>query len=184
MGQRIRAAVELATDVRSSRTPIRPGTRRSKAISCRCSTTPATLGQVLDTTAGKMYFVTFKLAGNPNTQSVKKVEVTAPGCSQVYEFNTVGQTRANMGWVRKGFTFIATDATSTLSFMATQASGNDGPAIDDVTVTQIASGGDDCKKDGWMTVIDSSGNPYNFKNQGDCVSFFATGEKNLADPRD
>ena len=143
-----------------------------------------TVSQVLDTTAGKMYFVTFKLAGNPNTQSVKKVEVTAPGWSHVYEFDTAGKTRTSMGWTQKDFTFTATDATSPLSFKATQISGNDGPAIDDVTVTQIASGGDDCKKDGWMTVIDSSGNPYNFKNQGYCVSFFATGEKNLADPRD
>jgi hypothetical protein len=29
---------------------------------------------------------------------------------------------------------------------------------------------------------DSLGVP--FKNQGDCVSFYATGERNLADPKD
>ncbi len=37
---------------------------------------------------------------------------------------------------------------------------------------------DDCKKGGWKTLVDSSGN--SFKNQGDCVSFVATGGKNLA----
>ena len=36
---------------------------------------------------------------------------------------------------------------------------------------------DECKKGGWMTMVDSEGN--SFKNQGDCVSFVATGGKNL-----
>jgi hypothetical protein len=33
-----------------------------------------------------------------------------------------------------------------------------------------------CKKGGWMTMTDADGN--SFKNQGDCVSHFATGGKN------
>ena len=36
---------------------------------------------------------------------------------------------------------------------------------------------DDCKKGGWKNLVDSQGNP--FKNQGDCVSFVATGGSNL-----
>ena len=32
--------------------------------------------------------------------------------------------------------------------------------------------GADCKHDGWQTMSDDLGNP--FKNQGDCVSFYAT----------
>lgn len=35
-----------------------------------------------------------------------------------------------------------------------------------------------CKKDGWMSLTDDEGN--SFQNQGDCVSFFATGGKNKA----
>ena len=35
----------------------------------------------------------------------------------------------------------------------------------------------DCKDGGWQTMIDSAGN--HFKNQGDCVSYFATKGKNL-----
>jgi hypothetical protein len=37
---------------------------------------------------------------------------------------------------------------------------------------------DACKKDGWKTLQDGSGK--SFKNQGDCVSFVATGGKNKA----
>jgi hypothetical protein len=36
---------------------------------------------------------------------------------------------------------------------------------------------DVCMKGGWMNLVDSQGN--SFKNQGDCVSFVATGGKNL-----
>jgi len=35
----------------------------------------------------------------------------------------------------------------------------------------------ECKKGGWMTLVDSNGR--GFKNQGDCVSFVSTGGKNL-----
>jgi hypothetical protein len=35
---------------------------------------------------------------------------------------------------------------------------------------------EDCKKGGWQNLTDAEGNP--FKNQGDCVSYFATGGKN------
>jgi choice-of-anchor C domain-containing protein len=143
---------------------------------------PGTISQDLDTIAGKTYFVTFQLAGNPNSASVKKVLVTAPGFSQEYEFNTSGKTRTNMGWAQKDFTFVATGASSALSFKATGYNTNDGPALDAVTVTQIVVSGEDCKKDGWRTATDKLGNA--FKNQGDCVSYYATGEKNLADPRD
>lgn len=55
--------------------------------------------------------------------------------------------------------------------------------IDNVSVNdQVISGPntpvskDACKKDGWKNLQDSSGK--SFKNQGDCVSFVATGGKN------
>jgi hypothetical protein len=37
---------------------------------------------------------------------------------------------------------------------------------------------DDCKQGGWQHLVDSQSLP--FKNQGDCVSFVATGGKNTA----
>jgi hypothetical protein len=36
---------------------------------------------------------------------------------------------------------------------------------------------DQCKKGGWQNFTNPDGTPM-FKNQGDCVSFFATGGKN------
>ena len=48
-----------------------------------------------------------------------------------------------------------------------------------MTVTQIAVSGEDRNKDGWMTATDNLGNA--FKNQGDCVSYFATGSQRRKD---
>jgi hypothetical protein len=42
----------------------------------------------------------------------------------------------------------------------------------------IARNKDQCKNDGWMTLTDNNNRP--FKNQGDCVSYVATGGKNTA----
>jgi hypothetical protein len=42
----------------------------------------------------------------------------------------------------------------------------------------VATDKDQCKQGGWMGLADSNGN--SFKNQGDCVSFVATGNKNKA----
>jgi hypothetical protein len=42
----------------------------------------------------------------------------------------------------------------------------------------IATDKDSCKNGGWMNLSDNSGNA--FKNQGDCVSYVATGGKNTA----
>ena len=48
--------------------------------------------------------------------------------------------------------------------------------IDNVIVTQVATTGASCKDGGWATnnYIDGSGNAVTFKNQGQCVSYFAT----------
>ena len=51
-----------------------------------------------------------------------------------------------------------------------------GPALDNVVVTETVPTKDDCKHGGWRTMIDGAGN--HFKNQGDCVSYFATKGKN------
>ena len=50
--------------------------------------------------------------------------------------------------------------------------------IDNVVITETLAPGANCKNGGWETMVDKTGT--HFKNQGDCVSFFATGEKNLA----
>ncbi len=45
-----------------------------------------------------------------------------------------------------------------------------------IKVEAMESAGEECKKDGWKTLKDSKNN--SFKNQGDCVSYFATGMRN------
>ena len=52
-----------------------------------------------------------------------------------------------------------------------------GPAIDAVEISFSVPVKDDCKDGGWQSMIDTAGN--SFKNQGDCVSYFATKGKNL-----
>jgi hypothetical protein len=58
--------------------------------------------------------------------------------------------------------------------------------IDNISVNGTSIGSptsplskDDCKKDGWKNLVGANGQP--FKNQGDCVSYQATGGKNLPD---
>jgi hypothetical protein len=50
--------------------------------------------------------------------------------------------------------------------------------FDKVIVTKTLATGANCKNGGWKTMVDS--NSIAFRNQGDCVSFYATGEENLA----
>lgn len=46
----------------------------------------------------------------------------------------------------------------------------------------VAAAGVGCMNGGWKNLADKRGNA--FRDQGDCVSYFATGERNLANPRD
>jgi hypothetical protein len=47
-----------------------------------------------------------------------------------------------------------------------------------VTVDTVATSKDQCMDDGWKAVTDQNGEP--FKNEGDCVSYVATGGRNPA----
>jgi choice-of-anchor C domain-containing protein len=137
-----------------------------------------TLSQTFDTTIGNTYTVSFLLSGNPvGEPGVKTLDVSATGGTVGnYSHDTTGTDLTSMVWTPQTYTFLATSASTTLSFISTTATAF-GPAIDDVAVTESVPGTDDCKDGGWQTMIDTAGN--SFKNQGDCVSFFATKGKNL-----
>jgi choice-of-anchor C domain-containing protein len=137
-----------------------------------------TLSQTFDTTIGNTYTVSFLLSGNPvGEPAIKTLDVSATGGTVGnYSHDTTGTDLTSMVWTPQTYTFLATSATTTLSFISTTATAF-GPAIDDVAVTESVPGTDDCKDGGWQTMIDTAGN--SFKNQGDCVSFFATKGKNL-----
>ncbi|MBI2020570.1 hypothetical protein HYS94_04080 [Candidatus Daviesbacteria bacterium] len=54
--------------------------------------------------------------------------------------------------------------------------------VDNVVInnsTYTFENADSCKKDGWQSF---TSDPGPFKNQGDCVSYFSTGDKNTANP--
>jgi choice-of-anchor C domain-containing protein len=137
-----------------------------------------TISQTFDTTIGNTYTVSFALAGNPaGPPTIKTLDVIATGGTAAnYTFDTTGSDLTNMNWTTAEYTFLATSASTTLSFISTTA-GAFGPAIDNVVVSETVPTKDECKDGGWETMIDTSGNA--FKNQGDCVSFFATEGKNL-----
>jgi choice-of-anchor C domain-containing protein len=139
-----------------------------------------TITQTFATTANNTYVVQFWLSGNPDGGlGTKTLTVNATGGStDSYSFVVTSTvSRENMGWLlQSAYTFVATSASTTLTFTSTTA-GAYGPALDNVTVVETAATGASCKKGGWMTMHDSLGNM--FKNQGDCVSFYATGGKNL-----
>lgn len=85
-------------------------------------------------------------------------------------------TLVDMKWTTKSFTFTATAATTTLTFTST-TSGVYGPALDNVRV-ELATTKPlaDCKNGHWRQLHDGQGR--HFKNQGDCVSYFATKYRN------
>jgi choice-of-anchor C domain-containing protein len=132
--------------------------------------------QTVATTANHTYVVEFWLAGNPDCgPGPKTLFVSATGAAPAsYDFeNTDSTTHADMGWVQKVYPFVATGSSTTLTFAADPTKASIcGPALDGVTSTDTAKSGAQCKQGGWQTMHDADGAP--FRNQGDCVSFYAT----------
>ena len=134
---------------------------------------PGAISQTIPTTTNVTYFVSFKLAGNPDAgPTVKTLTVAANrehGTSLTRP--TPGSTHAAMGWTDEGYSFVAKGSSTTITFTST-TDGSWGPVIDKVVVTEgTAATGANCKDDGWQTMSDASG--IAFKNQGACVSFYA-----------
>ncbi len=139
--------------------------------------TVGSISQTFDTSPNSTYAVQFYLAGNPMCgPATKTLWVSATGTSAAsYSFtNTSATTTTNMGWVSEEYSFTATASSTTLVFAADPGNtSNCGPALDNVTVTLLTSAtGAQCKDGGWKSMVDNSGVP--FKNQGACVSFYAT----------
>jgi choice-of-anchor C domain-containing protein len=134
------------------------------------------IAQTVATTVNNTYVVKFWLAGNLTCgPATKTLIVSATGAApHSYSFtNTSSTTYAHMGWQQMGYSFVAAGSSTTLTFAADPTNTSScGPALDDVTTTETVVGGAQCKSGGWRTMHDADGAP--FKNQGDCVSFYAT----------
>lgn len=154
----------------------------TKSIDMNATPTAGSLSQTFDTAVNNTYVVEFKLSGNPMCGAgVKTMTVSSStGASANYSFTvptTWAYDTAGMVWIdASAFSFVATGASSTLTFASTMTSAC-GPAIDFVRVTETVATGALCKKGGWATMFDTVGNM--FKNQGDCVSYYATDGTNL-----
>jgi choice-of-anchor C domain-containing protein len=132
------------------------------------------VSQILSTTAGSNYLVSFDLSGNSHCGSViKTVNVEIDGTTESFTFDSSLNTSVwDVAWIPQWFSFTATSGSSALTFTSATA-GACGPAIDNVSVvgTPLPLNTSDCKKGHWASYE-------MFKNQGDCVSYVATDGKN------
>lgn len=94
--------------------------------------------QTFDTVAGHSYRVSFAMAGNGGGgNTIKTMQVQASGGAlMTYTFNTTGYTYANMGWATQTYAFIATGASTTLSFTSLENNPY-GPTLDNVVVADV-----------------------------------------------
>jgi choice-of-anchor C domain-containing protein len=133
------------------------------------------LAQQFATDVNATYVVQFQLAGDPVCgPATYEVSATATGAApQPYTFDTSGTSTSSMGWAPEGYSFVAVSDTTTLTFAADPGNAsNCGAAIASVSLTETAATGAQCKDGGWRTMFEPNGTP--FKNQGDCVSYYAT----------
>jgi choice-of-anchor C domain-containing protein len=95
------------------------------------------ISQSFATQIGKTYNVSFSMAGNPDNGggNIKTISanVTTPN---VFSFDIVGKSAANMGWVTQTFTFVAAGNSSTLTFVGAPANTFYGAALDQVSVME------------------------------------------------
>lgn len=146
---------------------------------------PGAIEQTITTVSGELYLVAFDMSGNPDPNTgfppgwsaVKRVRVSATGATSSdfsYNITAKGNTHANMKYEMHTYAFHATGTSTTLAFTSLSPGGPGtgswwGPVLDNVRILTK----DACKKDGWKATGGL------FKNQGDCVSFFATDGRNL-----
>ncbi len=95
--------------------------------------------QSFATTAGRKYRVSFLMAGSPGSKaSVNTVCVRAAGKKEVFSFDNEGKTHKEMGWVKKSWEFVATEAETTLEIHTLDDEDDlAGPALDDVRVVAV-----------------------------------------------
>jgi choice-of-anchor C domain-containing protein len=148
-----------------------------------------TISHTISTTVGATYDVAFDLSGNPDGgPMLMTLDVSATGVPSVaksFDTGVSGNTRAEMNWTEEHYVFVATDTNTVLTFASTMTGSPYGPALDNVTITEtppattpIPTTKDECKTAGWIALADTDA--VAFKNQGDCVSYVATGGRNPA----
>ena len=97
------------------------------------------IAQTFPTKNGRLYRVTFWLAGTPAALSgpggVKRVAVRAAERGAAFSFDTTGKTGADMGWIPVAWEFVAIADKTTLEFHTLEAVDPiHGPGLDNVSV--------------------------------------------------
>ena len=103
------------------------------------SVVAGTVSQAFATVVGATYDISFALSGNPaGGPALKAVRVSATGATpQDYTYDTAVEANSlvDMKWATHAYSFVASDATTTLSF-ASLIGGAYGPALDNVVITE------------------------------------------------
>ncbi len=154
-----------------------PATWPSGALSVDMNGTPvagqpSTVGvmsQTITTDLNATYVVGFDLSGNIGCgPSTVTVSVGASGNAPV-PYTDTNSAYADQ-WTTVGYSFTAISSSTVLTFAADPGNtSNCGAAIGNVTITETAATGAQCKNGGWKTMFEPTG--VAFKNQGDCVRF-------------
>lgn len=97
---------------------------------------PGGIQQSVTTTVGTRYSVTFDMNANTITGASKILEVSAGAESQAFTFTPSGST--DIVWEQKAFQFVATNTTTTLTFMSLVNGTNAGPLLDNVQIAEIS----------------------------------------------
>jgi choice-of-anchor C domain-containing protein len=98
------------------------------------------VAQIINTTPAYTYQVTFDMSGNPdNGLGVKTMSVYGGGFTTTYTYEvTALNSRTDMRWEPRTFTFTAQAVHTTLRFMSDMATPEAyGPVIDNVRITNI-----------------------------------------------
>src|SRR5262249_23547308 len=100
---------------------------------------PGGIAQVLATTPGASYEVTFFMAGNPDGgPGLKEMSVNAAGQTASFSFVVSGQSAVNLGWESHAWQFTAVSQSTTLEFATlVNPSSAFGPLLDHVSVHQV-----------------------------------------------
>jgi len=113
------------------------------------------ISTTLQTTPGVCYEVHFALSGNPGAgPTLKPMELSAAGQSQVFTFDITGRSYQNMGWRPESWQFVANAATTTLAFRSLTNPVGFGAAVDDVRVFRLLAA--DFNGDGVVNSTDVS----------------------------
>jgi len=95
------------------------------------------ISQTFDTIVDQNYLVSFWIAGNPDGDPVLKTLTAGDGGAIFnFVFDSADSTPGDPMWSERTFQFTAATTSTTLSFMST-VGGFFGPALDNVSVTEV-----------------------------------------------